>query len=181
MPLCAYCLLRTGRGREYALVSVLGQGEHGTVYLAEEQPSKRLVALKLLTGSDVERTVTRLQHYQPVLAALDHPGVSAILDIGGDPARPYVATAYIRGAPIVTFCDRTQADTAGRRMLLKLLTEAVNAVHALGIVHGGIKASNILVSGPPGTPSLRLTDFGMRPGDARTDLAALKTLATGLV
>jgi serine/threonine protein kinase len=180
MPLCAYCLLRTGRGREYALVTVLGEGAHGTVYLAEEQPTKRLVALKLLAGSDVEETVTRLQQYQPVLAALEHSRGQRDPRHRRRPARPYVATAYVRGAPIVTFCDRTHADAAGRAMLLKLLTEALNAAHAQGIAHGGIKASNILVGGPLGKPSLRLTDFGMRPGDAASDLAALKTLANGL-
>src|SRR3954463_10087395 len=89
VPVCAFCLLRAGTGRDYSLVSVLGQGEHGTVYLAEQQPSNRLVALKVLTGPDREATVARLRHVQRALAAFAHPCVCAILDVGGDRNRAY--------------------------------------------------------------------------------------------
>src|SRR5215212_6480919 len=80
VPMCAYCLLRAGASRNYTCVNVLGQGEHGTVYLAEQQATRRLVALKVLHGASAPVTLSRLQQYQKLLAALAHPNASAIVD-----------------------------------------------------------------------------------------------------
>jgi len=182
VPACAFCLLRAGTGREYSLVSVLGQGAHGTVYLAEQQPSKRLVALKVLNGSDTAATVSRLQHHRRVLAALAHPNASNILDVGRSGDRSaYVATAYVRGLAISTSCERSHADVPARLALLAILTDVVRSAHQRGIAHGGIKASNVFLVDAVDRRSVRLTDFGMRSADVSADLAALRGLATELL
>jgi len=182
VPVCAFCLLRAGTGRDYSLVSVLGQGAHGTVYLAEQQPSKRLVALKVLNGSDTAATVSRLQHHRRVLAALAHPNASNILDVGRSGDRSaYVATAYVRGLAISTSCERSHADVPARLALLAILTDVVRSAHQRGIAHGGIKASNVFLVDTVDGPSVRVTDFGMRSADVSADLAALRGLATELL
>ena len=96
--LCPHCLLQAGLGHEYAVVNVLGEGQHGTVYLAEQQPSGRLVALKILAGDSAPAIVSRLQRQAPMLSALAHPNATRTLDIAlsGDPG-PYVATEYRPG------------------------------------------------------------------------------------
>jgi len=180
-PLCAHCLLRAGTGRDYSLVSVIGQGEHGTVYLAEQQPSNRLVALKVLKGPDRDATLARLRHGQRALAAFAHPSVCAILDVGGDRDQAYVATEYVRALPITLFCESAAAARDSRQAILTMLDELVCAAHEHGIVHGSIKPSNVLVGGTARQPWLRLTDFAIRAGDARGDRAGIKALEEDLL
>jgi serine/threonine protein kinase len=88
-----HCLLNAGLGHEYAVITVLGEGQHGTVYLAEQQPSGRLVALRILAGDSAADILSRLQRQAPMLRALAHPNAATTFDIAasGDPA-PYVAT-----------------------------------------------------------------------------------------
>jgi serine/threonine-protein kinase len=180
--LCPHCLLTAGLGHDYAVLNVLGQGEHGTVYLAEQQPSGRLVALKILAGSSAADILCRLQRQAPMLRALDHPNAARTLDIAvpGDP-EAYVATEYVRGSPITSYCERLQIPRAGRLELLAAVAALLRSAHDIGVAHGGIKPSNVLAFGRAATPSVKVTDFGMRLADARADDLALTALAGHLL
>jgi eukaryotic-like serine/threonine-protein kinase len=180
--LCPYCLLEAGLGHDYAFVNVLGQGPHGTVYLAEQQPSGSLVALKVLAGDTAADILSRLNRQAPILAAMAHPNAARTLDLAasGDPA-PYIATEYVRGSPITSYCERWQLPRAGRLQLLALVAALVRSAHDAGVIHGGIKPSNILVSGRAAAPSVKVTDFGLRLADARADDVAISALAAVLV
>jgi eukaryotic-like serine/threonine-protein kinase len=180
--LCPHCLLTAGLGHDYAVLNVLGQGEHGTVYLAEQQPSGRLVALKVLAGNSAGDILSRLRRQAPMLGALDHPNAARTLDIAvpGDP-EAYVATEYVRGSPITSYCERLQIPRAGRLQLLAAVGALLRCAHDIGVTHGGIKPSNVLVFGRAATPSVKVTDFGLSFADARADDLALAALAEVLV
>ena len=109
--LCAHCLLQAGCGHDYTVVSVLGQGELGTVYLAEQAPSGRLVALKVLTaGAVADAIVSRVRRQAPLLNALAHPCVATILDIGvNEQQQPFLAGEYVRVRPFAVTRDRRPA------------------------------------------------------------------------
>jgi serine/threonine protein kinase len=181
--LCAHCLLKAGSGHDYTVVSVLGQGEHGTVYLAEQSPSGRLVVLKVLTAGDVsDAIVSRVRQQTPLLKALGHPCAAKVLDIGvNEQQQAYLASEYVRGAPITRYCERAHASVSDRVDLLANVDALLGAAHACGIVHGSIRASNILVSRRADGPATIVTDFGMRAGDVAADDAALMELADELL
>jgi serine/threonine protein kinase len=181
--LCAHCLLKAGCGHDYTVVSVLGQGELGTVYLAEQAPSGRLVALKVLTAGDAaDAIVSRVRRQAPLLNALAHPCAATTLDIGvNEQQQPFLAGEYVRGAPITRHCERAQASVADRVALLATVGGLLGAAHARGVVHGGIKASNILVVRRAAGPAVTVTDFGMRAGDVAADDQALMKLADELL
>jgi len=181
--LCAHCLLKAGCGHDYTVVSVLGQGELGTVYLAEQAPSGRLVALKVLAaGAVADAIVLRVRRQAPLLHALAHPCVATILDIGvNEQQQPFLAGEYVRGAPITRHCERTHASVSDRVALLATVGGLLGAAHARGVVHGGIKASNILVARRAAGPAVFVTDFGTRAGDAAADDLALMKLADQLL
>ena len=180
--LCPHCLLEAGLRHDYAFVNVLGQGDHGTVYLAEQQPSGRLVALKMLAGDSSGEMLSRLNRQAPLLAALAHPNAARTLDLAasGDP-EPYIATEYIRGSPITRYCERWQIPRAGRLRLLASLAALLHCTHEIGVTHGGIKPSNVLVSGRAAAPAVTVTDFGLRLADERADDLAMSALAGSLL
>jgi serine/threonine-protein kinase len=126
--------------------------------------------------------MSRLHLQAPVLAALAHPNVARTLDLAvdGDPA-PYVATEYVRGSPITGYCDRLQIPRAGRLELLATLAAILRCAHQHGVVHGGIKPSNVLVSGRAAAASITVTDFGLRHGDEQADGLAVTALAGSLL
>lgn len=181
--LCAVCLLTTGRHYDYRIVNILAQGEHGTVYLAEQQPTHRLVALRILTPhADVTKVIERLQDQRQVLAALAHPHAARVFDVGLlAEHRPYVVTEYVRGAPITTYCEQTQRDRLTRQRLLDTVSDVIGRAHGRGITHGGIKPSNVLVLRGLDDPTVKVMDFGLRAAEPADDKAALERLTAALL
>src|SRR5688572_22402692 len=93
----------------YRVLSVLGEGGFGIVYLAEQQqPVKRRVALKVLkAGMDSKSVLARFEAERQALAMMDHPGVAKVFDAGTtDRGLPYFVMDYTRGEAITGYCDR---------------------------------------------------------------------------
>src|SRR5215204_1410492 len=97
--LCSACLLKAGLQYDYGVVTILGQGPYGTVFLAEQRPSHRLVALKVLNHhTHSSETIERLQSLRLSLAALGEHA-ARVYDVGVlAQDRPYVVTEWVRGA-----------------------------------------------------------------------------------
>src|SRR5436190_9566457 len=110
--LCPFCLLSEGMHVEYTIVNLLGRGENGTIYLAEQQPTHCLVTLKLLNEvSEGDAVVERLQRQRHELATLAHPNAARCIDVGlTRDRRPYVIREYLRGTPITVHCEQSQSD-----------------------------------------------------------------------
>jgi serine/threonine protein kinase len=181
--LCAFCLLSATWEYDYTIVNILGQGEHGTVFLAEQQPARRLVVLKVLNHhSGRGEAVERLRGQQKALAALAHPNIAPMLAVGfTDERHPYVVTEYVRGIPITVFCERSQSDGPTRRQLLDTVSHVIRSAHDCRITHGGIKPSNVLVLRRTGGPAVRVVDFGLRAAEPKDDVAALERLTGALL
>ena len=149
----------------YKLVSQLGEGGFGTVWLAERrEPFVQQVALKIVkAGMDSKAVVARFEQERQALAVMDHPHVAKVLD-GGLTAqgRPYFAMEYVRGEPINDFCDRRKLAVRDRLSLFLQVCEAVQHAHTKGIIHRDLKPSNVLVSmGTDDRPSAKVIDFGI--------------------
>src|SRR5438477_9551067 len=144
----------------YRLLSVLGQGGMGAVYLAERVDGEveQQVAVKILRyGSEEPAFLERFLRERQILATLSHPGIARLLDAGRtENARPYLAMDYIDGTPIDAYADGV--DLRGKLGLFLRVCDAVSYAHRNLIIHRDLKPSNILVdtSGEP-----KLLDFGI--------------------
>ncbi|UCD49386.1 MAG: protein kinase [Phycisphaerales bacterium] len=148
----------------YRLVSVLGEGGMGIVYLAEQTHLvKRQVALKIIKlGMDTRQVVARFAAERQVLAMMDHPNIAKIFDGGTtDTGRPYFVLELARGVAITDYCDRHGLSIRGRLSLFLQVCKAVEHAHAKGIVHRDIKPSNIMVTTRDGSPVPKVIDFGI--------------------
>jgi len=146
----------------YRIVREVGRGGMGTVYLAvrsDDELQKR-VALKVLKrGMDSDAIVQRFRSERQILASLEHPFISALLD-GGTTADglPYFAMEFVDGQPIDEFCESHQLDTTSRLELFRKICAAVQHAHQNLIIHCDIKPANVVVTAD-GTP--KLLDFGI--------------------
>lgn len=146
----------------YKLVSILGHGGTGTVYLGEraDRQYSAQVAVKIVDNATIHGDLgMRFRAERQILASLNHANIARLLDAGetGD-GQPYLVMEYVHGEPVDRYCDRQQLDLNAR---LKLFLEVCNAVqyaHQNLIVHRDLKPANILVTGE-GSP--KLLDFGI--------------------
>lgn len=143
----------------YRIVRTLGIGGMGTVYLAFDQQLNRDVAIKVLKRQTDPRARSRLLREARAAAALDHPSICAVHEVGTDPiAGDFIVMQFIEGE---TLDERLQHGPLRPREALVIgrqLAEALSAAHAHGIVHRDLKPQNVIVD-RAGRP--RLLDFGI--------------------
>ncbi|MFM7806626.1 MAG: serine/threonine-protein kinase, partial [Planctomycetota bacterium] len=149
----------------YKLISKLGEGGFGTVWLAERrQPFVQQVALKIVKlGMDSKSVVARFEQERQALAVMNHPNVAKVLDGGLTPTgRPYFAMEYVKGEPITDYCDRQKLTIKERLELFTQVCEAVQHAHTKGIIHRDLKPGNILVASAEGSiGQAKVIDFGV--------------------
>ncbi len=148
------------RFNQYVILSQLGSGGMGEIYLAQDTRLGRRVALKLLLThytSDEER-LHRFEQEARAASALNHPNIITIFEIGHDNATHFIATEFVEGQTI------NQRLALGRMELVDVLdvaiqvANALTAAHAAGIVHRDIKPENIMLR-PDGY--VKVLDFGL--------------------
>jgi serine/threonine protein kinase/Flp pilus assembly protein TadD len=152
---------RIGR---YKLLSILGEGGMGIVYLAEQnEPIKRRVALKVIKpGMDSKRVIARFEAERQVLALLDHPNIAHVHDAGmTENGRPYFVMELVKGLTITEHCDRHKLTIEARLHLFGQVCLAVHHAHQKGIIHRDIKPSNILISTHDDQAVPKIIDFGV--------------------
>jgi serine/threonine protein kinase/predicted Zn-dependent protease len=164
----------------YKLLSVLGEGGFGIVYLAEQKhPIRRQVALKLIKpGMDSKQVIARFEAERQALALLDHPNIAHVVDAGTtDKGLPYFVMEYVKGLSLTEHCDRNKLDTEQRLQLFVDVCDAIQYAHQKGIIHRDIKPSNVLVTlqGEKAVP--KVIDFGV--AKAISQPLTEKTLFTG--
>jgi serine/threonine protein kinase/TolB-like protein/Flp pilus assembly protein TadD len=146
----------------YTLVSQIGQGGMGTVWLAKRSDGRfeGAAAVKLLSASLVGRAGEERFHREgSILARLRHPHIAQLLDAGVSPwGQPFLVLEYVEGDPIDRHCDQKALDIEERLKLFLGVLEAVAHAHAKLIVHRDIKPSNVLVTADG---QVKLLDFGI--------------------
>jgi serine/threonine protein kinase len=99
---------------------------------------------------------------------MDHPNIAKVLDAGAtDAGRPYFVMEYIKGIPILEYCDQARLDTKARLELFISVCHAIQHAHQKGIIHRDIKPSNVLVTLQDGVPVPKVIDFGIAKCDER--------------
>ncbi|MCC6245808.1 MAG: serine/threonine protein kinase [Gemmatimonadaceae bacterium] len=147
----------------YRLTRVLGEGGMGTVYEAEDEQLRRVVALKVVRGDRISPEISRRFALESeVLGRLQHPGIAQIFEAGtvesASGPRSYFAMELVRGLPLTDYANRQRLSAEDRLDLFARVCDAVHYAHRQGVVHRDLKPANILVdeSGQP-----KILDFGV--------------------
>ena len=159
----------------YRILSRLGHGGMGEVYLAEDLSLDRKVALKfLLPGLLADGADRRLLHEAKAAAHLDHPFICKVYEVGDHDGRPFIATEYVNG---VTLKERLAAGRVPKDEALRLgaeVAEALHFAHSRGIVHRDVKPANVML----GTDGhVKVMDFGIAKRVGGAAGADAKTVA----
>jgi WD40 repeat protein/serine/threonine protein kinase len=146
----------------YRVLSLLGHGGMGSVWLAERVDGlfTRQVALKLVHPALMGWVMTeRMTREREILANLTHPNIARLFDAGlAEDGQPYLALEYVAGKPLTTFCDNRRLSISERLELFRQILSAVQYAHANLVVHRDLKPSNILVTDEG---QVQLLDFGI--------------------
>jgi eukaryotic-like serine/threonine-protein kinase len=113
----------------YRVVSLLGAGGMGQVYLAEDPSLGRRVALKVV-APEAARHVDRLLQEARLASAVSHPNIAQIFEIGESEGRPFIAMEYVEGEPLG---DRIRRGAMGQPEVIEIgrqLFDALDAAHA---------------------------------------------------
>jgi tetratricopeptide (TPR) repeat protein len=146
----------------YTLLSPIGQGGMGTVWLAERSDGRfeGRAAVKFLNAALVGQAGgERFRREGSILARLTHPHIGRLIDAGVSLfGQPYLVLEYVEGEPIDRYCDTRGLGTEARIRLFLDVLEALAHAHSNLIVHRDVKPSNVLVT-PEGR--VKLLDFGI--------------------
>jgi serine/threonine-protein kinase len=138
----------------------LGEGGMGEVYLAEDTKLERKVALKFLPPH-IAREADALERFTreaKATAALRHPNIVTIHEIGVHEDRHFIAMAYIDGDLLSDIIDRKQLTIVKALTITLELCDALGEAHGAGVIHRDLKPANIIVD-PKERP--HVLDFGL--------------------
>jgi transcriptional regulator with GAF, ATPase, and Fis domain/Tfp pilus assembly protein PilF len=144
----------------YRVLACLGVGGVTETYKVMDAIGDRVVALKVLRGDAPKGAEYRLNREFHCLSRFIHPSIVTALDYGSTPEDgPYFTMEFFDGVPIDTFfADGYRPEL--RAVAVQLL-QALDRVHAHGLIHCDLKPQNILVADGGGTVRAKLLDFGL--------------------
>jgi len=163
----------------YKLISVIGQGGMGSVWLAERSDGRfsRQVAVKFLRCALASRSATeRFKREGRILGQLAHPHIAELLDAGVTcNGEPYLVLEYVEGEGIDHYCDQRALGIEARLHLFIDVLGALAHAHTNLIVHRDLKPSNVLVTHEG---KVKLVDFGVAKLLSDDDQPSGETLLT---
>jgi serine/threonine protein kinase/Tol biopolymer transport system component len=176
----------------YRIVSPLGAGGMGEVYLAQDRTLERSVALKVLPP-DLVRSEDRVRRFEleaKSASQLSHPNIVTIYEIGRAPVRApgapesepvhYISMELVRGKTLAALIHEDKADLRTLVGYLAQAAEGLSKAHAAGIVHRDLKPGNVMVSADG---FAKVLDFGLakltEKRESGSDISEAPTLVAG--
>lgn len=142
----------TSLGGRYAVMSLLGAGGMGCVYLARDAELDELVAVKVLEA------LGRLRDEVKLARRVTHPNIARTHDIGTHQGQRFITMELVIGEPLSAILKRGPLPVPAFLEAARALCSGLAAAHAVGIVHRDIKPANVLVASDG---RVVLTDFGI--------------------
>ena len=161
----------------YQIVSKIGQGGMGEVYLAEDIKLCRRVALKVLPAKiagDVD-CMLRFEHEARTTSALNHPNIVTIYEIDDEGGSLYIAMELVEGRTLGSYIKNGDLDLAKTLDVAIQVASALAAAHQASVVHRDIKPDNVIVR-PDGL--VKVLDFGLAKLTEKPDAQNLEALST---
>jgi serine/threonine protein kinase len=159
-------------GGRYRLDSILGTGGMATVYRAQDLRLERPVAVKVLSAELAADAsfAKRFDREARALAALSHPAVVSVFDVGEEEGEPWLVMELVEGETLAERIERSGGiDPTEAIPILISVVQGLGALHAAGFVHRDVKPQNVLLSAAGGA---RLADFGLVRGRGSRALTA---------
>lgn len=149
----------------YVIGSCIGRGGMARIYRAEHRVLHKPVALKVMESVLLERPDGRPRFLREgqAAAAVKHPNVVDITDVGVWQGRPYLVMELLEGEDLEQYLSRHKplAEQDAARILIPIIAGLATA-HAAGVIHRDLKPSNVFLSrGPDGEVVPKLLDFGI--------------------
>jgi len=161
---------------DYKILSLIGRGGMGEVYLAKDLVLQRKAALKFVRrGMDSDDVIRRFKHEERLLASLNHSNIAQLYGSGVTDGIPFFAMEFVEGKRLDQYCNERQLSIGKRLQLFQKICAAVQYAHQHLVIHRDLKPSNVLVT-DTGEP--KLVDFGIAKLLETEDLPA--TLAPTL-
>lgn len=143
----------------FELVALLGEGGMGRVFHARDTELGEEVALKLLRPERIDRELAlRLEREARLLSRLSHPHVVRVLRAGSHDGTPFLVLELVRGQTLRAALRSGDLTSGAMWRLAMGLTDALEAMHGLGLIHRDLKPENVMIE-PDGNP--KLLDFGL--------------------
>ena len=146
----------------YKIISVLGEGGMGTVYLAEHTVFSRKVAVKVLLSQYIKNSNLRerFKNESILLSKLKHPYIVGVYDFYEDENGLYIFMEYIEGTPLDEYIEKKSGPISSERAIpiMKKVLDAFSYAHSQGIIHRDIKPSNIMIDD---NDDIKVLDFGI--------------------
>ena len=171
----------------YEILSLLGAGGMGEVYLAFDTQLEREVALKFLKQSDDAEKLRRFRQEAKAVSALNHPGILSIYEVGEFEASHYIVSELVKGENLRELMARKNLSLFEILDIGIQIGNALAAAHHVGIVHRDIKPENIMIL-PDGY--VKILDFGLAkfvglgknaPEDSAASTASLIQTKAGMI
>ena len=165
----------------YRIEKKLGQGGMGEVYQAFDGRLERRVAVKVLPArlSREASALIRFEREAKALAALSHPNIVTIFDVGRHGGTAFAVMELLTGATLRQRLERGRLPVAAAVEVAAQAARGLAAAHAAGIVHRDLKPENLfLTAGGPTGGSLKILDFGIAFTAPRAGLGAAPTRLT---
>jgi serine/threonine protein kinase len=147
--------------QNFTVVSRLGAGGMGQVYLCQDEALSRKVALKILPksdGEDSEQDIRRFVQEGRLLAQIHHPNISTVHSIGEDDQSAFLVMEYIKGDMLHRLIRDASLNLHEKIRMLQGVALGLHEAHKRGIVHRDIKPANILINE---SGQAKLIDFGI--------------------
>jgi len=148
----------------YRITGGLGSGGMGTVYRAEDTRLGRTVAIKLLRAKAAVSPASRqrFEREARVIAALNHPHICAVYDVGSQGGAAYLVMEYVEGQTLAARLKKGPLELSAALAVASQVAEALAAAHAKGIVHRDLKPENIMLT----AGGAKVLDFGLAKSPA---------------
>ena len=142
------------------MLSHIGRGGMGEVFLAQDTSLGRKVALKVLPESLTSDEPSKRRFIQEAKAAsaLNHPHIITIYEIASDGNREFIAMEYVEGQTLRDVLSEVKVKTARAVEFAAQAASALAAAHEAGIIHRDIKPENLMVTR---TSQIKILDFGL--------------------
>ena len=145
---------------QYKIISHLGSGGMGEVFLAEDSKLERFVAIKFIK-SEIAQMPEQLQRFlqeAKTASALNHPNIITVYEIGETNETQFIATEYIEGKTLRSVMSEDSLSLDEILEIISQIGTAIHAAHKAGIIHRDIKPENIMVRDDK---LVKVLDFGL--------------------